>query len=291
MTSGFMALLDDIALLMDDVMVLSKIATKKTAGILADDLAINADKASGFTSSRELPVLWKISKGSILNKLIILPAVFLLNTYLPMAIVPILILGGVYLSFEGALNIYKMFIPKKEQKMKGEQNEIAPKDAANFEAKRVKSAILIDFILSIEIIIITLGTVLDQSITMQVLVVSLIAILATVGVYGMVALLVRMDDLGYRLMAISKKNFTKRLGLFLVKALPQVIRVLKFVGTIAMTLVGGGIFVHNIDAIHQFLHGWPVLLADFTVGLVFGAVFLCLFLFFKKVFVKNIAKQ
>ena len=188
MTSGFLALLDDIALLMDDVLILSKIATKKTAGILADDLAINADKASGFTSSRELPVLWKISKGSILNKLIILPAVFLLNTFLPMAIVPILILGGVYLSFEGALNIYKMFIPKKEQKMTGAQNEIDPKDAANFEAKRVKSAILIDFILSIEIIIITLGTVLDQSITVQVLVVSLIAILATVGVYGMVAL-------------------------------------------------------------------------------------------------------
>ena len=285
MTSGFLALLDDIALLMDDVMVLSKIATKKTAGILADDLAINADKASGFTSSRELPVLWKISKGSILNKLIILPAVFLLNTFIPMAIVPILILGGVYLSFEGALNIYKMFIPKKEQKMTGEQNEIDPKDAANFEAKRVKSAILIDFILSIEIIIITLGTVLDQSITMQVLVVSLIAILATVGVYGMVALLVRMDDLGYRLIAMSKKNFTKRLGLFLVKALPQVIRILKFVGTIAMTLVGGGIFVHNIDAIHQFLHDWPVLLADFTVGLGFGAVSLLLYISLKKVFI------
>ena len=115
--------------------------------------------------------------------------------------------------------------------------------------------------------------------------VSLIAILATVGDNGVVALLVRMDDLGYRLMAISKKNFTKRLGLFLVKALPQVIRILKFVGTIAMTLVGGGIFVHNIDAIHQFLHDWPVLLADFTVGLVFGVVFLILYMGFKKVFI------
>ena len=285
MTSGFLALLDDVALLMDDVMVLSKIATKKTAGILADDLAINADKASGFTSSRELPVLWKISKGSFLNKLIILPAVFLLNTYLPMAIIPILIFGGVYLSFEGALNIYKMFASNKQHEPKGQQVKGDQKDAANFEAKRVKSAILIDFILSIEIIIITLGTVLDQSITMQVLVVSLIAILATIGVYGMVALLVRMDDLGYRLMAISKKKITKRLGLFLVKALPQVIRILKFVGTIAMTLVGGGIFVHNIEAIHQFLHDWPLLLADFTVGLVFGVVFLMLYMGFKKVFI------
>ena len=283
MTSGFLALLDDIALLMDDVLILSKVATKKTAGILADDLAINADKASGFTSSRELPVLWKISKGSFLNKLIILPAIFLLSAYLPMVIIPILLLGGVYLSFEGALNIYKMFTSKREKKKTGEQNEIDPKDAANFEAKRVKSAILIDFILSIEIIIITLGTVLDQTIATQVIVVSFIAILATVGVYGFVALLVRMDDAGYRLMAISKNNFTKRLGLFLVKALPQVIRILKFVGTIAMTLVGGGIFVHNIDEIHQFLHDWPVLLADFTVGLGFGAVFLLLYMGVKKI--------
>ena len=283
MVSGFLALLDDIALLMDDVLVLSKVATKKTAGILADDLAINADKASGFTSSRELPVLWEISKGSFLNKLIILPAVFLLNTFLPMAIVPILILGGVYLSFEGALNIYKMFVSNKEQKTKRKQNEIDHKDVPDSEAKRVKSAILIDFILSIEIIIITLGTVLDQTIATQVIVVSLIAILATIGVYGFVALLVRMDDAGYRLMAMSKNDFTKRLGLFLVKALPQIIRILKFVGTIAMTLVGGGIFVHNIDVIHQFLHDWPVLLADFTVGLVFGAVFLLLYMGVKKI--------
>lgn len=282
MTSGFLALLDDIALLMDDVLILSKVATKKTAGILADDLAINADKASGFTSSRELPVLWKISKGSFLNKLIILPAIFLLSAFLPMVIVPILLLGGVYLSFEGALNIYKIFVSNKEQKTKGQRNEIDTKDAANFEAKRVKSAILIDFILSIEIIIITLGTVLDQTIATQVIVVSLIAILATVGVYGFVALLVRMDDAGYRLMAISKNIFTKRLGLFLVKALPQIIRILKFVGIIAMTLVGGGIFVHNIDAIHHVLNGWPVLLADFTVGITFGAVFLMLYLGFKK---------
>lgn len=282
MTSGFLALLDDIALLMDDVLILSKVATKKTAGILADDLAINADKASGFTSSRELPVLWKISKGSFLNKLIILPAIFLLSAFLPMVIVPILLLGGVYLSFEGALNIYKIFTSNKEQKTKGQRNEIDPKDVANFEAKRVKSAILIDFILSIEIIIITLGTVLDQTIATQIIVVSLIAILATVGVYGFVALLVRMDDAGYRLMAISKNIFTKRLGLFLVKALPQIIRILKFVGIIAMTLVGGGIFVHNIDAIHHVLNGWPVLLADFTVGITFGAVFLMLYLGFKK---------
>ena len=284
MTSGLFAILDDILILMDDALLLTKTATKKTVGILADDLAINADKASGFKSSRELPVLWKISKGSFLNKLIILPAVFLLSAYLPFLIVPILLCGGVYLSFEGALNVYHMLFDKKEKKCASELKERPVEDAQKIEQKRIKSAILIDFILSIEIIIIALGTVLDQSFVTQIIVVSLIAMLATIGVYGFVALLVRMDDVGYRLISISKNKFTKRLGLFLVKALPQIIRILKFVGTIAMTLVGGGIFVHNIDAIHQFLHDWPVLLADFIVGLVFGAVFLLLYMSFKKIF-------
>jgi len=283
MKSGIFAILDDILILMDDAMMLTKTATKKTAGILADDLAINADKASGFKSSRELPVLWKISKGSFINKLIILPAVFLLSAFLPFLIIPILLCGGVYLSFEGALNIYYLFNNKKEKKSASELQERETEDAQKFEQQRVKSAILIDFILSIEIIIITLGTVLDQTFVKQVIVVSLIAILATIGVYGFVALLVRMDDLGYRLITTSKSNFAKRLGLFLIKALPQITRILKFVGTIAMTLVGGGIFVHNIDVIHKFLHGWPVLLADFTVGITFGAVFLAMYKGFKKI--------
>ena len=159
-------------------------------------------------------------------------------------------------------------------------HEKEAEDAQKFEQKRIKSAILIDFILSIEIIIITLGTVLDQPFVTQIIVVSLIALLATIGVYG---LLVRMDDLGYHLMSMSKNNFNKRLGLFLVKALPQIIRILKFVGTIAMTLVGGGIFAHNIDVIHKFFHGWPILLADFTVGITFGAVFLLLYKGFVKI--------
>ena len=283
MTSGLFSILDDILILMDDALMLTKTATKKTAGILADDLAINADKASGFKPSRELPVLWKISKGSFINKLIILPAIFLLSTYLPFLIIPILLCGGVYLSFEGALNVYKMLFNKKEKSSTSELHEKEAEDAQKFEQKRIKSAILIDFILSIEIIIITLGTVLDQPFVTQTIVVSLIALLATIGVYGFVALLVRMDDLGYHLMSMSKNNFNKKLGLFLVKALPQIIRILKFVGTIAMTLVGGGIFAHNIDAIHHFLHGWPVLLADFTVGITFGALFLSLYKGFVKI--------
>ncbi len=283
MTSGIFSILEDIAILMDDVMVFSKAATEKTAGILADDLAINADKASGFVSNRELPVLWKLTKGSFLNKIIILPSVFLLSAYLPGVIVPILICGGIYLSFEGALNVYKIFASKKVKK--GEKISQTRGDSSAIEKKKVKSAILIDFILSIEIIIITLGTVLDQPLKIQIPVVSIIALLSTVGVYGFVAILVRMDDLGYHLIAVSEKRFTTSLGTLLVKALPKIIRILKFVGTIAMIIVGGGIFVHNVDAVHHFVHGWPIYVADFIIGLSFGFVFFSFYLLFKKLFI------
>ena len=287
MTSGIIAILDDIAVLMDDVVILSKVATKKTIGILADDLAINADKASGFISSRELPVLWKLTKGSFLNKVIILPAIFLLSAYLPIVIIPILICGGVYLSFEGALNAYKLFFNKKNKTNKTndiKQNQI--EDPAILESKKIKSAILIDFILSIEIIIITLGTVLDQSISIQIMVVSIIALLSTIGVYGFVALLVRMDDAGYNLISASENRLLKKTGFFMVRALPVIIRTLKIVGTLAMILVGGGIFVHNIDLVHELVHGWPAYPADFVIGLTFGSVFLSFYLLFKKLFNK-----
>ena len=270
---------------MDDVVILSKVATKKTIGILADDLAINADKASGFMSSRELPVLWKLTKGSFLNKVIILPAIFLLSAYLPIVIIPILICGGVYLSFEGALNAYKLFFNKKNKTNKTndiKQNQI--EDPAILESKKIKSAILIDFILSIEIIIITLGTVLDQSISIQIMVVSIIALLSTIGVYGFVALLVRMDDAGYNLISASENRLLKKTGFFMVRALPVIIRTLKIVGTLAMILVGGGIFVHNINLVHELVHGWPAYPADFVIGLTFGSVFLLVYLLLKKLF-------
>lgn len=284
MISGILVILDDIAVLMDDVMVLSKAATEKTAGILADDLAINADKASGFVSSRELPVLWKLTKGSFLNKVIILPGVFLLSAYLPGIIVPILICGGVYLSFEGALNTYKIFYAKKQKGVK--ESVVQIDDPSIREAKKVKSAILIDFILSIEIIIITLGTVMDQPLNLQIPVVTIIALFSTIGVYGFVALLVRMDDLGYRIISTSESGFVKKIGGLLVTSLPKIIRILKFLGTVAMIIVGGGIFVHNIDAIHQLVHGWPVYTADFVIGLTFGSVFLFMYLLLKKLFNK-----
>lgn len=274
MASGFFALFDDIALLMDDVAAMSKIATKKTAGILGDDLAVNAEKASGFSSSRELPVLWKIGKGSVINKLIILPLAFLMSYYAPWAIKPILFLGGVYLAYEGVEKIYHYFFHSKDKQHVATKENVTEADIKKYEDEKVRSAIIVDFILSIEIIILTLSTVAESPIEVQIIVVSIISLLATVGVYGVVALLVRMDDFGYKLISMDKdgKGFLVNLGNGLVKGLPWIIRILTVVGTIAMLLVAGGIFRHNIEYVHHLFHAWPGILADFVVGLVVGLV-------------------
>ncbi|WP_372755892.1 DUF808 domain-containing protein [Mariniflexile sp.] len=274
MASGFFALLDDIAALMDDVVVMSKITTKKTAGILGDDLAVNAEKATGFVSSRELPVLWAITKGSFLNKLIILPIAFLLSSFLPWAVTLILVLGGVYLAYEGVEKVIEYVMPHKHEVTKISGETLSAKEVVEVEKKKIKSAILTDFILSVEIVIIALGTVLGQPLIFQVLVVSIVAIIATVGVYGIVALIVRMDDLGYRLIKRSNGNdgFIKGMGRFLVNALPWVIKSLSVIGTIALLLVAGGIFTHNIDYFHHFMEAVPSFIKDFIVGLLVGTV-------------------
>lgn len=287
MASGIFALLDDIAVLMDDVAAVAKIATKKTVGILADDLAVNAEKASGFLAKRELPVLWKLTKGAFVNKLIILPVIFLLSAYLPVAIVPILLIGGTYLSFEGALKIYKYLFNKGKKKARFNPAEMSESELKTYEDKRIKSALLIDFILSIEIIIIALGTVLDQPLKIQIPTVSFIALLATVGVYGIVALLVRIDDVGYRIVSMSENKTSQSFGRFLIKSLPVIIRALNVIGTLAMLLVGGGIFVHNLSFVHDFFHGIPIILADFIVGLVAGIVLLLIYLLIVKIFRKG----
>ncbi len=279
MASGIFAILDDVAALLDDAAVMSKLAAKKTAGLLGDDLAVNAEKATGFKASRELPVIWAITRGSFINKLIILPVAFLLSSFVPWLIVPILLLGGAYLSYEGAEKVLEWFGDHPPA-------EIAARDTADthsileLEASKIKSAIRTDFILSIEIIVIALGTVMHASLGLQIMVVSLIALLATVGVYGLVALLVRMDDAGFYL--INRANELQgwgrtslaRLGRLLVAALPHVIRLLGVVGTIAMLLVGGGMFVHNVEVVHHALAFLPALLAEFLVGLAVGALVL-----------------
>ncbi len=275
MASGFFAILDDIAALMDDVAINAKLATKKTAGILGDDLAVNAEKSTGFVSSRELPVLWAITKGSLLNKLIIVPITLLLQFFLPQAIIVVLILGGFYLAYEGVEKIVEYFFhPAKSS----ENESIAHSNQdSELEKAKIKSAITTDFILSVEIVIIALSTVLDKSLTIQILTLSAVSILATVGVYGLVALIVRMDDFGYSLIRRSKeKGPLNTLGEILVKALPVVIKVFAVVGTIALLLVSGGIFQHNIDYLHHLLPQWPSMLKELTFGIVGGILVLAL---------------
>ncbi len=286
MASGIFAVLDDIAALMDDVAVTSKVAASKTAGILGDDLAVNAEKATGFLSSREIPVLWAITKGSFINKLIIVPIVLIMNHYLPEAIKYVLILGGFYLAFEGVEKIIEFIFhrAKKGADVIQEDKEENKKEVS--EKSKVKSAIITDFILSIEIVIIALSTVLEQPMITQILTVSFIAILATVGVYGIVALIVRMDDAGFKLIRASQdKGVVSKLGHFLVDALPYVIKILGVVGTIALLLVSGQIFVHNIDYIHHYLPtSIPVIISEAFVALVAGLFVVLMVTVFKKVF-------
>ena len=285
MASGFFALLDDIGILMDDVLVMSKISAKKTAGILADDLAVNAEKASGFSSARELPVLWAITKGSFLNKLIILPFVFLLSAFLPSAILVVLVAGGAYLAFEGVEKIVDYFFPHHTAIVNPKAEVLTKPSLVALESKKVKSAILTDFILSIEIIIIALGTVVNESIGMKLAVVTIISMVATVGVYGMVGLIVRMDDLGYKLVKASKgqKNSLHFIGMGLVNALPLVIKSLSVVGTVALLLVSGGIFVHNVSFFHHFLEGIPSMLRDLIIGASVGILTVLVVKLFKKI--------
>lgn len=288
MTGGLFAILDDIALLLDDAALMSKVAAKKTAGILGDDLAVNAEKATGFVASRELPVLWAITRGSFYNKLIILPLAFLLSAYASWLIIPILLLGGAYLSYEGVEKIYHSFThqthPTPSAQTVSDKSELL-----KIETDKIKSAVRTDFILSIEIIMIALGTVMQQSLLLQIMVVSLIAILATVGVYGIVALIVRMDDMGFFLLERAKKMrgafavMMKWTGSLLVVSLPKVIRALGIIGTVAMLLVGGGMFTHNIDILHHTLEFIPSLLANLLTGLLVGTVLVALQLLVKAI--------
>ncbi|MEN8815678.1 MAG: DUF808 domain-containing protein [Nonlabens sp.] len=289
MASGFFALLDDIGVLMDDVASMSKVATKKTAGILGDDLAVNAEKASGFVSSREIPVLWAITKGSFLNKLIILPIAFLLSAFLPIAITIILLLGAIYLAFEGAEKIYEWIFPHEKPDTTIAAKELTEEEILALEKDKIKSAIVTDFILSVEIVIIALSSVVVESILNQILVVSVVAIIATVGVYGIVAGIVRMDDLGARLIRLSKdkKGISYSVGSVLVKALPWIIKSLSIIGTIALLLVAGGIFLHNIHWIEELLHSWPSIIAEFATGLIVGIISLVIFKLFRLLFIKK----
>ncbi|MEJ1238004.1 DUF808 family protein [Chryseolinea sp. T2] len=271
MASGILSLFDDVAALMDDVASASKIATRKAAGILGDDLAVNAEKATGFLANRELPVLWAITKGSLINKLIIVPIALTLSAIWPVAITVILVAGGCYLAYEGVESIVELIahrIGKKEGEATREAETLPPDEKA-----KVRSAIVTDFVLSAEIVIIALYAVIEQSLTVRILTVSVVSLLATVGVYGLVTLIVRMDDIGYKLVKrAGGKGPLDLMGKGLLWLMPLIIKLLRLVGTLALLFVAGGIFVHNIKYLEHLFPSMPGILKEFLAGLVCGLI-------------------
>ncbi len=271
MTGGFFALLDDIASLLDSSATLTKVAAKNTAGVLGDDVAVNAEKATGFRASREIPGPWAITKGSLRNKLIIVPIALLLSAYAPWLIVPILLLGATYLGFEGAEAAWGWLAGPHAQPASAEPIPDTPEAILSAEQGKISSAVRTDFILSIEIVVIALGTVTGQPLAMQIIAVSIVALLATVGVYGIVTLLVRLDDIGLGMIRRSRPGRSfHTIGRGLVTALPRIVTLLSFVGVIAMLLVSGGIYLHHIDAIHHAVGHWPFFSGELAVGLGVG---------------------
>ncbi|HUH43382.1 MAG TPA: DUF808 family protein [Sulfurimonas sp.] len=279
MASGIFLLLDDIAVLADDVAVSSKIATQKTAAILGDDLAVNAQKATGFEQSRELAVIWAITKGSLKNKAIILPVAFLLTAIAPTLITIILVFGALFLLYEGVEKIEEYLFHKENQENHEELLNSTPETILEIEKQKIKSAILTDFILSIEIVVIALAAVAVKPFMIQVSSTVIVALIATFGVYGLVAMIVRMDNVGFYL--IDKKH--QKSGLLLISAMPKLIKMLAFVGTFAMILVGGGILVHKVEYLHNHqIDALPALLNDILVGFVIGIIVLLVVKIFKR---------
>lgn len=248
---NLLTLLDDITTLLDDIATMSKVATKKTAGVLGDDLALNAQQVTGVTADRELPVVWAVAKGSFLNKAILVPGALLISVWLPWLITPLLIIGGLFLCFEGAEKVFARFLPHPEK----EVDESQQLDPAEYEKQKVKGAIRTDFILSAEIIVITLGTVAGATLVNQALVLCVIAVFMTIGVYGLVAGIVKLDDAGLYLLnqsKVSANKFKEMLGKGLLAAAPRLMQFLAFAGTVAMFLVGGGILSHGIELLHHW---------------------------------------
>ncbi|MDD2652368.1 MAG: DUF808 domain-containing protein [Sulfurimonas sp.] len=271
MASGIFLLLDDIAMLADDVAVASKMATKKTAAILGDDLAVNAQKATGFEQSRELAVIWAITKGSLKNKVIILPVAFVLSAVAPALITVILVFGALFLLYEGVEKIEEWLLHKEHHEDKEELLNSTPETILEIEKEKIKSAVLTDFILSVEIVVIALAAVAEKSFGVQAVSTVIVALVATFGVYGFVAMIVRMDNVGFWLIG---KGY-ERSGALLINAMPKVIKTLAFVGTFAMILVGGGIIAHKVEFLHHyFLEGVPAIVNEMLLGLVIGAVVL-----------------
>lgn len=270
--TSLLALLDDIASVLDDVALMTKMAAKKTAGVLGDDLALNAEQVSGVRAERELPVVWKVAKGSFRNKLILVPAAIAISALIPWLITPLLMLGGAYLCFEGAEKLAHKFLPHDSGEAASSALAI-PDDLEAFEQQKIKGAIRTDFILSAEIIVIALGTVQGSSLGLQIAVVAGIALLMTVGVYGLVGLIVKLDDIGLHLLQKPDASVLRRaLGRGLLVTAPRLMHLLALVGTIAMFMVGGGILVHGWPFAHHLIEGVAASLAPLAGGAVLAAV-------------------
>ena len=256
--SSLLALLDDITSILDDVATMTKVATTKTAGVLGDDLALNAEQVTGVRAERELPVVWAVAKGSLVNKSILVPVALLLSAFLPWAITPLMIMGGLFLCFEGAEKLVHKFLHRGDPKEAEHREELAAAivnpavDLVALERDKIKGAIRTDFILSAEIIVITLGTVAHATFLAQVAVLIGIALLMTVGVYGLVAGIVKLDDGGLALLR-QRSALARGLGRGILQATPWLMKGLSIAGTAAMFLVGGGILTHGIPYLHHVL--------------------------------------
>ncbi len=253
--ASLLALLDDIATILDDVSVMTKVAAKKTAGVLGDDLALNAQQVSGVRAERELPVVWAVAVGSLKNKLILVPAALLISAFAPWAVTPLLMLGGLYLCFEGVEKLAHKWLSSAEDEAAHHAVELAAVadetvDLAAWEAEKIKGAIRTDFVLSAEIIVIALGTVADKAFGTQVAVLASIGLLMTVGVYGLVGGIVKLDDLGVYLLG-KTSALPRTIGKGLLLAAPKMMKALTVIGTAAMFLVGGGILTHGIPPVHH----------------------------------------
>ena len=284
--ASLLTLLDDISVILDDVSIMTKVAVKKTAGVLGDDLALNAEQVSGVKADRELPVVWAVAKGSFVNKLILVPLALLISAIYPPLVTFLLMCGGVYLAYEGAEKIIHKFWPHilpddEDQIARLRANADETIDLVAFEKEKIKGAVRTDFILSAEIIVIALGSAVGATLLEKSLVLSIIAIGITVGVYGLVAGIVKMDDLGLYLMR-QTSNAKQKIGSFLLSAAPKLMKFLSIAGTLAMFLVGGGILVHGINFLHHevedlahltgIFESITTMLLNALVGLVVGVI-------------------
>jgi uncharacterized protein len=307
--SSLLALIDDIASLLDDVATISGVAAKKTAGVVGDDLALNAQQVAGVTTDRELPVVWAVAKGSLVNKLILVPAALVISAFLPVAVKPLLMIGGLFLCYEGVEKLWHKWSHKPHEddaERAARLKAVAdPKvDVVAFEREKIKGAVRTDFILSAEIVVIALGTMATESIQRQIVALSIVAVAVTVLVYGIVAAIVKLDDLGLRLhrngrtSAAGKDSFKRSLGAWILAAAPVMMKGLSFLGTAAMFMVGGSIIAHGIPTIEHFVHDVSAPAAalfgplgtltrtalDAVVGLLAGAIVLFMVNGLKKLF-------